>query len=393
MGTGLGKQVCGSTSVRRAQQDASEASSRAAALKQDVESLESLIKRVKKDEDEAEEKQQSAKAMAWNGCSVCGICCALPGLVGCWVFYVTVVCIMSGYFEGRGWCVENLTQGLADKYGAHFIVKQPGKHQSGNMTASPDYAKWHSLKSAHLTDLFVGRTGAKYGYASAGVMPEVLYHGSKAAGVFENIPRKLRGIFWMDGNPLPEVLASFQYGRYFENEKILLSPKVPYAWAFWGEDHVIPNYKPNCGSVLTDVCHGTPAQYDVNGRDMAQSYTAGIEDLWTMKIDSDLEQGNFYARMQMNWEGDLGKRWAQVPPEGIPQDYTFEEVNDGEGPPGTKFHRGVYMGCGHVPPWRFGYKAKKIIDEHGNKVQPWFGQYMNFMQNHRLIVMWEADGW
>merc|ERR1712187_80396 len=114
---------------------------------------------------------------------------------------------------------------------------------------------------------------------------------------------------------------------------------------------VIPNYKPTCGSVLTDLCSWTPNQYKVDGREIAKLYTAGVEELWAIKIDSDPEEGELYARLQMNANGDLSKRWEFIPPEGIPQDFTFQEINDGEGPPGTKFHRGVYMGCGMVPPW------------------------------------------
>merc|ERR1712187_162079 len=111
----------------------------------------------------------------------------------------------------------------------------------------------------------------------------------------------------MDGNPLPEVLATFQYGRYYEREKILIAPKVPYAWGFWGENNVIPNYKPTCGSVLTDLCSWTPNQYKVDGREIAKLYTAGVEELWAIKIDSDPEEGELYARLQMNANGDLSK--------------------------------------------------------------------------------------
>mmetsp|Transcript_148696 Transcript_148696/g.386611 ORF Transcript_148696/g.386611 Transcript_148696/m.386611 type:complete len:393 (-) Transcript_148696:192-1370(-) len=377
----------------QARKKADEASAEVVRLQEELDRMKVLLEDVKHEEELREEKDHSASAYCCDGCAGCGILCWIPGLFFAWVAYVAIYCLVSGYFEGTG-CVENYTQILIDaNYDPKFVVKETGSSKSGDMPASPDYARWHDLKNAHLKDTFVGYTGSKYGYASAAEAPELLYKGTKIDDVFEHVPRKLRGVFWMDGNPLPEVLATFQYGRYYSKEQMLITPKVPWGWGFWGEEHVIPNYEPNCGSALTSTCVGTPHMYNVSGKNIAQSYTSGVEDLWVVKIESDPEEGDFFARLQMNQNGDLGSRWVDLPPDGVPQDYTFEQDDDGVGPAGTRFFRGVYFGCGMVPPWRYGYTAKKIIDEDGNRVQPYFDEYMNFMEKNRLIIMWEADGW
>lgn len=165
------------------------------------------------------------------------------------------------------------------------------------------------------------------------------------------------------------------------------------AWGFWGGDHTVPNYMPTCSNVLLSPCVFTPHQYNTSGRNIAVVYTAGQDELWSLKIESDPEHGNFFARLQMNARNNLAKRWVFTPPDGIPMDFTMEEMNDGEGPPGTKFHRGIYYLCGRVPPWRYGYTAKKIIDENGEKVQPFYDQYLDFMGETKGIIMSEASGW
>eukprot|EP00443_Scrippsiella_acuminata_P039130 CAMPEP_0115364136 /NCGR_PEP_ID=MMETSP0270-20121206/103600_1 /TAXON_ID=71861 /ORGANISM="Scrippsiella trochoidea, Strain CCMP3099" /LENGTH=343 /DNA_ID=CAMNT_0002786799 /DNA_START=54 /DNA_END=1085 /DNA_ORIENTATION=+ len=328
----------------QARKKADEASAEVVRLQEELDRMKVLLEDVKHEEELREEKDHSASAYCCDGCAGCGILCWIPGLFFAWVAYVAIYCLVSGYFEGTG-CVENYTQILIDaNYDPKFVVKETGSSKSDD-------------------------------------------------DVFEHVPRKLRGVFWMDGNPLPEVLATFQYGRYYSKEQMLITPKVPWGWGFWGEEHVIPNYEPNCGSALTSTCVGTPHMYNVSGKNIAQSYTSGVEDLWVVKIESDPEEGDFFARLQMNQNGDLGSRWVDLPPDGVPQDYTFEQDDDGVGPAGTRFFRGVYFGCGMVPPWRYGYTAKKIIDEDGNRVQPYFDEYLTFMQEHRIIIMWEADGW
>merc|ERR1712087_800158 len=82
---------------------------------------------------------------------------------------------------------------------------------------------WVSLRPNFTQPLIEGNT-ALFGNATWEDAPFLMYEGTKISGNWERIPKKLRGVYWMNGNGMPEVLASMQYAEFYEKEKIILVP-------------------------------------------------------------------------------------------------------------------------------------------------------------------------
>lgn len=78
---------------------------------------------------------------------------------------------------------------------------------------------------AEFTRLRVGEASPK---EAIGIMFEV----TRVPGIIETIPENLRGVFWMNGNAVPEELAIMQYEHWSEVVKTLCVPTVPFNWAW-----------------------------------------------------------------------------------------------------------------------------------------------------------------
>merc|ERR1712066_1181905 len=77
----------------------------------------------------------------------------------------------------------------------------------------------------------------------------MMYEATRVPGVFERLPEKLRGIFWMRGNAIAEELLTLQYGEWFEDEQIFILPAAPFNWA-WPVG--IPKHAPDCGKLYSE---------------------------------------------------------------------------------------------------------------------------------------------
>lgn len=42
----------------------------------------------------------------------------------------------------------------------------------------------------------------------------MMYEATKVEGVPEKVPRELRGVYWMKGNPVPEELMVIQHAQW-----------------------------------------------------------------------------------------------------------------------------------------------------------------------------------
>jgi len=255
----------------------------------------------------------------------------------------------------------------------------------GNMSTIPA-EKWATL-SSELMDTWVTKDGFTFGYASADDAPKLLYRGSKVDGVFEKVPEKLQGVYWMRGNPLPEVLAVVQYGQWFEEEQILLLPNAPWTWAWWGGSS--SEYPADLDGISKLVYRFA------SGRSIAESYTeeSGLDTVVSFAFEPcpagmECNEGSgnsSFATLMSHSGGDLSKH-GMVYYDG----YTMEELDakDVANPqqrPGSLYFRRAELFCGLFGRGS-GYRLTKIIDGEGNPVEPFYGEYQRFMADRPLIV-------
>ncbi|CAK0872183.1 unnamed protein product, partial [Prorocentrum cordatum] len=71
-----------------------------------------------------------------------------------------------------------------------------------------------------------------WGSADAAKVVALMYNVTKVNGVWENVPEKLRGVFWMRGNGVPEEVAVLQYGLWSETSLMYLVPSSPFSWSW-----------------------------------------------------------------------------------------------------------------------------------------------------------------
>merc|ERR1719401_1641171 len=120
-----------------------------------------------------------------------------------------------------------------------------------------------------------------------------MFEGTRVPGVFERVPEKLRGVFWMKGNPLPEELVVMQYSKWLNDEKSVVLPAAPFNWA-WPA--------------------GRPKNAPKGGRFYSDDATAGLTN-----ISKSVPLGRAYSFNfgvpcpgQRSEDGDRGLRYAEL---------------------------------------------------------------------------------
>mmetsp|Transcript_101882 Transcript_101882/g.269613 ORF Transcript_101882/g.269613 Transcript_101882/m.269613 type:complete len:323 (-) Transcript_101882:128-1096(-) len=237
-----------------------------------------------------------------------------------------------------------------------------------------------------LMDTWETEDGFSFGYADVDVAPQLLYNASKVPGIFEKVPEKLRGVFWMRGNPIPEILAVLHYGKWFEKEKILLLPNTPWTWAWWGGRK--DQYPDGLDTTSKLVYSFT------SGKSIAESYTEASSlntmvsfDFSACPADAECEEGSedlTYATLMSHPDGDLSKHGMSYY-----DGYTMEEMDaqgvDKNQQEGALYFRRAEMFCGLFGTGS-GYRLTKIIDAKGKPIEPFHSEYLKFMAGRPLII-------
>mmetsp|Transcript_131196 Transcript_131196/g.379495 ORF Transcript_131196/g.379495 Transcript_131196/m.379495 type:complete len:369 (+) Transcript_131196:100-1206(+) len=304
---------------------------------------------------------------------VCGgICCLmLLGLIAMAIYVAS--CVRSTMNQ------ESIVLPLAkDREGGQYFTLQ-------NMTTIPR-DRW-DVFSLLLTEPWTTAGNYSFGYATPDRTPSMLFEGSKAEGVFEEIPDKLRGVWWMRGNPIAEVLAVVQYGKWFEKEKTLLVPNAPWTWAWWGGE---ANEYPKGLDWISKLVYGF-----ASGRSIAESYTdlSAIDTLVSFVFEpcpdgAECEEGAenlAYAKLMSHASGDLTKHGMVYYDGYTMEEMSAEEVTNDTQRNGSRYFRRSELFCGLFGRGT-GYNLTKILDGYGNKVEPYFSEYIDFMAGRPLII-------
>jgi len=310
-----------------------------------------------------------------NGFSAGCICCRCTCC--CCVLLLVAILVMGGY---GAVCVRNtmsqpsITKDLAkDSPGGNMFTLK-------NMSVVPT-DQWKEY-SAHLHKSWTKEGGYTFGYADVDDAPRLLNEASKVEGVWDKVPKKLRGVYWMRGNPLPEVLAVIQYGKWFDEQRILLLPNTPWTWAWYGG---VGPVVPSVADMVTKLTYRF-----TSGKSLAESYTdaSGIDTLVSFKFetcpgDLECEEGSTdltYASLMSHPDGNLEKHGMQYY-----DGYTMEEMPKEVGGPGSLYFRRAEVLCGLFGRGS-GYELTKILDADGNKIEPYYTEYQQFMEGQDLII-------
>lgn len=303
-------------------------------------------------------------------------------LVGCAsIATVTLVaCIVLIVFVSK--CVAGIkaTESIAlplvrDMEGGQFFTL-------ANMSVIPRQ-NWTEL-TTQLKDTWSTAAGYSFGYASVDDTPRLLYEGSKVSGIFDKVPEQFRGVYWMRGNPLPEVLAVIQYARWFEQEQILLLPNTPWTWAWFGG--ASGEYPAPAGGVN----FVTKATYTASsGRSIAESYTdpSGIDTVVSFRFSPcpegvECTPGSTnltYGVLMSHPNGDLSKHNMVYNDNYGMVEYQYPASVE----PGALYWRSVTYFCVDT---HTGYNLTKIIDKDGKILQPYYSDYVEFMNGKPLII-------
>jgi len=302
--------------------------------------------------------------------NTCCIVCACTGVV-LLAFLIMALCVFL--------CVKNTINQESITLPLVKAVPSASPFTLQNMSVVPEDL-WRALKH-ELNDSWVTDAGYSFGYASMDAAPRLLYNGSKVHGVWETVPQKLRGVYWMRDNPLPEVLAVIQYGRWFEEQQTLLLPNSPWTWAWYGSASSDP---PSSGSLLLKAVYSFSS-----GRSIAESYTdtSGIDTVVSFVFDT-CPAGTFctegstnltYATLMSHANGNLTQH-GMVYYTG----YTMEEMPE-EVEPGSLFFRRAEILCGKFGRGS-GYRLTKILNADGAPIEPYYTEYRQFMAGRPLII-------
>lgn len=233
-----------------------------------------------------------------------------------------------------------------------------------------------------------------FGYGSAEQVANMMYKATRVEGVWEKVPEKFRGVFWMKGNGVGEELTVLQYGSWFEEEQTLLVPMAPFTWGWPGGT---PAEAPYDGlmynvtrfgalALLADGKPGVAYSYVFGPCPSGKACQAGSDDL-------------SFASLQAHFAGDLRvdsvnmKTMIPLLPDAasaITGKFTLEEL-PGK-PPGSHWMRRCVWGVGACDCIEFGsYDLVKIIDGDGDPIEPAYSDFLEYMGDVPLFVWSDYD--
>jgi hypothetical protein len=210
------------------------------------------------------------------------------------------------------------------------------------------------LESTSVKVVKEGKTFYKFDAKTIGAaaMAEKSCHIMLATTTVEttrDIPEHVQGIFWMDGNGLPEILVSMNYGVWDPEKLILTKVTCNFDWSYLdsvGGTKLAVSQTPSTPSGMMPTTFKTDELAD--GR------------IWICYSD---------AYTELSWLSMIGE-------------FTIEQLHKEDTARGVEFKRGIYWF-----PAIFGrkfergsYKLRKIMHTDRTKVQPAYDDFLKWME-------------
>lgn len=231
--------------------------------------------------------------------------------------------------------------------------------------------------------------GMRYGFISGREAPELAFECTWVPGLSDQIPEPLRGVFWMNGNPLPSELMTMQNSQWFPEARTLVVPWSPFHWGWGGIDGTPPRDAPFFGlayqrkpamTILSSVM-------EHNGHSLTFEECPGGRRFPLIQAGAYCKKGSgkapelTFANIGVHSFGNLSE-------EVHGQKYTLEKPAEG---PSDLWLRGTYTrllpsdpdcrkGCIEMGTYNF----KRILDGEGKPVEPWYSEYMSYIGNANL---------
>eukprot|EP00928_Gymnodinium_smaydae_P017953 TRINITY_DN16842_c0_g1_i2.p1 TRINITY_DN16842_c0_g1~~TRINITY_DN16842_c0_g1_i2.p1 ORF type:complete len:341 (+),score=51.16 TRINITY_DN16842_c0_g1_i2:55-1077(+) len=315
-------------------------------------------------------EQLNTKLRGRCNVKICWLCCSLTLLCPLLAF---IICAARQIKSQVSPAVVDELLGGKWRLLAEDMPRQPSPDAVKDAVAKLSDDPWKNVPAA-------SESTHSWGSASAATAAHLMYNITKVEGIWDKVPEKLRGVFWMQGNGVAEELAVLQYGLWSEQSLQYLVPMAPFTWA-WPAGK--PAHAPNGGFLYSDLnltytsaVALTKGQRGDTAAPIAFSYTWSAADLTFARLQA--HDGDNLHRDVINVKDmtGFGPKWATGR-------FTLEE----EVPGGVQWNRGIKWGVGSCPCFEFGsYTLVKIIDGNGFPVQPHYDSFIKYMGNIPLIL-------
>jgi len=244
-----------------------------------------------------------------------------------------------------------------------------------------------------------GYAGLEYGYISGKDAPHLAYNCTLVPGLTDKVPEKLRGVFWMKGNFMNEELAVLQNAQWFPEERTIVIPLSPFNWAWGGVDGTKPR-----DAAWFGVMYGKE-QAMFFMRSMAgphTSFSITFEDCpGRRKLPGFFRQAGAWCKKgsgrppELTFGNIAAHEYGNLTSETQPLHFKYTFDYDAEGPAGH-WVRGIYQPilgldpeCKRLCLEAGGYDFVRILDGEGKPVEPWYSQYMAYIEGANL-AMWSG---
>lgn len=245
---------------------------------------------------------------------------------------------------------------------------------------------------ADATELNAG-SNVTFRYGQASQVVSTMYQATKVDGVWENIPEKFRGVFWMKGNGAAEELTVFQYGFY--KNGTMLVPISPFMWAWpLGVPKEAPmggavyNASKEAAMILIQNGSGVTYSYGFSPCPSGQACEAGSTN-FSYSVIQGHEYGDL-SKYSVNMKHLLSLPFEKAAH--IQGYFDMQEIADQQ-VPGALWKRPCFWGIGSCSCLEFGtYDLTKILDGDGNKVEPYYSEFLQYMGDVPLFVWTGHNG-
>jgi len=240
---------------------------------------------------------------------------------------------------------------------------------------------------------------------SAADVASKMFQATKVSGVFEKMPEKLRGVFWMKGNGVPEELTVMHFGKWTAQEDMLLQSFAPFTWAW-------PAGKPKDAPYLGLAYSNDESMAMIWASmftDLAPTFSYKFSDQCLGSYCQDAKSRSMkYAYMQASLNGQVSKaanmagemaaehlgRGDSFNQDALQGAFTLQELPESVN--GSHWKRTCHWGLGKTTcaAIEFGtYDLIKILDADGQPIQPQYDEFIEYMGNVPLFVWagWKSE--
>jgi len=239
--------------------------------------------------------------------------------------------------------------------------------------------------AAQLSNKF-GLGGAQFGYIPGKDGPRLAYECTFVPGLSDQIPEKLRGVFWMKGNIMNEELVVLQNGQWFPEERKLIMPLSPFNWAWAGIDGTRPRRPPGFGLFYRNQywARFTMLQLVANATCFTFQFSRcpGRPSLpWPFGLPGHACRRGSGNPPELAYAELAAHFWGMLENENQNGQYTMELHPRGGG---ESWLRGIYTRVFGLSYDLTSYDLVRILDGDGNPVEPHHSEYMRYIGNANL---------